>query len=223
MKKSYIRERTAGFFILLFILSGCGQADPQRADYIGVLNEWASLLQLANKGMTSEHIKTSSGGIVQFSLPYKVSSVKEHEHQWLAVKKAFRHIASETPPSHWSDDAAVCETFVGIVTHDVPIKSLGNGGIEAIWQILRNKEPIQLEADTIRTLKKHLYLGWNSKEADDVWLRSHFRNALISLLVGDGKLDEARSWLNRLREVGLTEQEHDELSKVIQLAGSEHQ
>lgn len=125
-------------------------------------------------------------------------------------------MASEGPHSRWSDDAAVCETLVSIITHDVPIKSLGNGGVEATWQTLRNKEPIQLEPDTIRTLRKYLYLGWDSKEADDVWLRSYFRSALISLLIGDGKPKEAASWLDRLREVGLTEQEYAELSKIIQ-------
>ncbi len=218
LHKIHARERAVGFLLILLTVLGCIQSDPQKLDYIRALDKWGYLLQLANKGATSEHIKTPSGGTIKFIFPNKISSIKQHEAEWLAVQNGFQHIALSVPPSRWSDDAAVCDVLELIVLHGVPVESLGHRGVEPIWQLLKRKEPIQLEPETTRFLKKHLYLGWNSKTLDDTWIRSYLRRALISLLVGERKFREAWLWLERFHEIGLTKQEKDELSKLIQLS-----
>ncbi len=214
-----MRKSIVGFLLVaLPTASACTQSDPQRSDYIRVLDRWSYLLRLANEGATSEHIKTPSGGTIKFIFPNKVSSIKQRETEWLAVQKGFQRIALSAPPFRWSDDAAVCDVLALIVLHGVPVESLGHRGVEPIWQLLKRKESIQLEPETTRFLKKHLYLGWDSKTLDDAWIRSYLRRALISLLLGEGKFEEARLWLERFREVGLTKQEEDELSKLIRLS-----
>jgi hypothetical protein len=194
-------------------LSGCSPTEPEGREFTKSLNKWASLVNLAYKNQTMNHTKTPTGGTIEVFLPNIEASIKENEDEWLDTRKTFLRISGDTSTSRWTDDALVCNAFLSIITHRLPINSLNNKGIESCWLLLNSSGLIALETQTRNFVARNLYLDQDQSNMSDQWLRAYFRRALISLASGEGS-EKASQWLEKLRETGVPEKEYAELLSI---------
>jgi len=204
------------FLIGAVSLFGCASSAPDESNFYRMLNEWAALSRETRKGATHTEVIDADGKkTIRVLFPHKVSSIRQNEVRWESIRSEFERIANMDSPSDLSDDAAFCNVLMRILMYG----ALGDSSDEAIgsavWGLLKRSEAIKLESRTISFLKKEFYLGYDVGAIEDVWIRPYLRRTLILLLVGDGKIEKAKIWLDQFNKLGLPNEEYLELSEHI--------
>ncbi len=211
----------AASLIFALAATGCSTQDLERREFLNAAAQWSALLRDAGRGATHRMTYTTEptgkkSGVVHLSLPQKTSSIEQHRNQWIGILRDFHRIASRTPPTRWSDDAAFCEALVLITMHR-PGTDIGQGSVERCWELLRRDTPIELEDDTKQLLIRYLHLEASAGSMSSEEIRSFLQRAIISELLRDGKVTEASEQLEQFKGAGLTEQEYQQIRETIRL------